>query len=228
MSSLDLTDETLGLFPGDADPHARIAEIVRESLPEQVAAALLGRIADVLESLVPRDWEILALENAALRQELDQLASSDPLTGLRNRRQFFDDLNREFSAARRYNDTLSLVLIDLDDLGQLNDTRGFEAGDELLQRVGEMLLTRLRVTDIAARIGGDSFAAILPRTPAEGVKALSKRLSREIGARVAIGYATIDDTLTSGAALLERADQSLAAERGLLQKSVRARARADD
>jgi diguanylate cyclase (GGDEF)-like protein len=223
MTTTNLPTLMSGLPLEDLDPHARIAAVVRDTLPDEAASVLLGRIADALEELVPRDWESLAIENAELKQEVEQLASSDPLTGLRNRRQFFEDLAREFAGARRYNDSLSLLLIDLDDLKHINETDGFEAGDELLRRVAETLLTRLRVTDIAARIGGDSFAVILTRTTAEGARAIADRLPGEMGARVAIGVATLDHDTISGAGLLERADQSLLSDRGILQRGVRAR-----
>ncbi len=223
MTTTNLPTLMSGLPLEDLDPHARIAAVVRDALPEETASMLLGRIADALEELVPRDWESLAIENAELKQEVEQLASSDPLTGLRNRRQFFEDLAREFASARRYRDSLSLLLIDLDDLKHLNELEGFDAGDELLRKVAETLLTRLRVTDIAARIGGDSFAVILTRTNAEGARAIAERLPAEIGARVAIGVATLEDDTTSGAGLLERADQSLLTDRGVLQRGLRAR-----
>ena len=99
MSTTNLPSLMSGLPSEDLDPHARIAAVVRDALPEETASMLLGRIADALEELVPRDWESLAIENAELKQEVEQLASSDPLTGLRNRRQFFEDLAREFAAA---------------------------------------------------------------------------------------------------------------------------------
>jgi GGDEF domain-containing protein len=125
-------------------------------------------------------------------------------------RQFFEDLAREFASARRYRDSLSLLLIDLDDLKHLNELEGFEAGDELLRKVAETLLTRLRVTDIAARIGGDSFAVILTRTNAEGARAISERLPAEIGARVAIGDldfgAPLDLTQVLGELILQLSD----------------------
>ena len=79
--------------------------------------------------------------------------------------------------------------------------------------LGELLLTRLRVTDIAARIGDDDFAVILPRTPIAGAEALAERISDTLGDWVDIGMAAVDASVTSGADLLERADRNLAERR---------------
>ena len=96
------------------------------------------------------------------------------------------------------NDSLSLIVLDVDGLLGVNETRGYDAGDRLLLTLGELLLTRLRVTDIAARIGDDDFAVILPRTPLAGadlrtcvavcarVRLHSQRATRARGTRVRI------------------------------------------
>jgi diguanylate cyclase (GGDEF)-like protein len=143
------------------------------------------------------------------------MQSVDPLTGLRNRHRFFEDLKRELGACRRYNSPLSLVVLDVNGLSEVNETRGYDAGDRLLLTLGELLLTRLRVTDIAARIGDDDFAVILPRTPLVGAEALAARIGDALGEWVTIGFAEVDGTVTSGADLLERADRDLVRRRSL-------------
>jgi diguanylate cyclase (GGDEF)-like protein len=192
------------------DPFRLIAEVVRDTLPADQAAALLDRIGEALERQVPADWDRLALENAQMQHELELLASTDRLTGLRNRQRFFEDLRREFAAARRYDDDLSVLLLDLDGLSQVNAAEGYRAGDELLVAVGEMLLRGLRVSDIAARLGDDDFAVILPRTGLAGAEVVAERLAKSVTAPIVIGVAAIDGEATSGADLLERADRSLA------------------
>jgi len=199
--------------PGITDPLARIAEAVRGIIPGPAADDLLAQIAAIFPSAVPDDVERIALENVQLQHELELLQSVDALTGLRNRQRFFEDLRRELAAARRYDSPLSLVVLDVDGLRTVNETRGYDAGDRLLLTLGELLLTRLRVTDIAARIGDDDFAVILPRTPIVGAEALAERISDTLGDWVDIGIATIDASVTSGADLLERADRNLAERR---------------
>jgi diguanylate cyclase (GGDEF)-like protein len=205
--------------PAATDPLARIAETVRRLMPGPAGDELLAQIADILTSVVPDDVEQVALENAQLQHELELVQSVDSLTGLRNRQRFFEDLRREVAAARRYNDSLSLVVLDVDGLRTVNETRGYDAGDRLLLTLGELLLTRLRVTDIAARIGDDDFAVILPRTPLVGAEALSVRIADTLGDWVDIGIATLDAGVTSGADLLERADRDLAERRAARDRS---------
>ena len=195
------------------DPVTQISAAVRQAVAGPAADELVAQIAAILASTVPEDVERVALENAQLQHELELLQSVDPLTGLRNRQRFFEDLRREVAAARRYESPLSLLVLDVDGLRSVNETRGYDAGDRLLLTLGELLLTRLRVTDIAARIGDDDFAVILPRTPAVGAESLAGRIADTLGDWVDIGIAALDATVTSGSDLLERADRDLAERR---------------
>jgi diguanylate cyclase (GGDEF)-like protein len=192
------------------DPFRLIAEVVRAMLPAEQADALLERVGSALERQPTPDWDRLALENAQMQHELELLASTDRLTGLRNRQRFFEDLRREFAAARRYEDELSVLLLDVDGLSRVNAADGYRAGDELLVAVGETLLRGLRVSDIAARLGDDDFAVILARTGRQGAEVVAERLASSVGAPVVIGVASLDGSATSGADLLERADRDLA------------------
>lgn len=204
---------TESMEPGVNAPLTRIAEAVRALVPGPAGDELLAQIAAIFASAVPEDVERVALENAQLQHELELMQSVDTLTGLRNRQRFFEDLRRELAAARRYDSPLSLVVLDVDGLRTVNENSGFDAGDRLLLTLGELLLTRLRVTDIAARIGDDDFAVILPRTPVSGAEALAVRIGDTLGDWVDIGIAGVDASVTSGADLLERADRDLAARR---------------
>jgi diguanylate cyclase (GGDEF)-like protein len=192
------------------DPFRLIAEVVRAMLPAEQADALLQRVGTALERQPTPDWDRLALENAQMQHELELLASTDRLTGLRNRQRFFEDLRREFAAARRYDDELSVLLLDVDGLSRVNASEGYRAGDELLVAVGETLLRGLRVSDIAARLGDDDFAVILPQTPLEGARMLSRRVIETLGEHMRAGVASLDGDVTSGGDLLQRADRNLA------------------
>jgi diguanylate cyclase (GGDEF)-like protein len=195
------------------DPLQRIADAVRQALPGAAADDLIARLADIVAGLVPRDLEQIAVENAQLQHELELMQSVDGLTGLRNRQRFFEDLRREFAAARRYDSPLSLILLDVDGLRTVNETRGYDAGDRLLLALAELLMTRLRITDIAARIGDDDFAVILPRTPLVGAERLAERIADALGDWVAIGIGSATPDVTSGAELLDYADRDLAARK---------------
>jgi diguanylate cyclase (GGDEF)-like protein len=203
-------------YPTTLPPGAwqRVEATVGAALPAEQAAALLDDLRQALVSDAGEpDWDDLASENARLEQEIEVAASVDPLTGLRNRTRFLEDLRREFATARRYETPLSLIVLDVDGLRDVNAQQGFEAGDRLLLVLSELLLTRLRISDIAARIGDDDFAVILPQTPLKGARALSERILDTLGDWLHAGASTLTADVTSGADLLQRADRDLVAQR---------------
>jgi diguanylate cyclase (GGDEF)-like protein/PAS domain S-box-containing protein len=100
-------------------------------------------------------------------QRLEFLADHDFLTGLFNRRRFEQELAREVERAARYGAPGAVLLIDLDNFKDVNDTFGHMTGDDLLKGIGELLKHRIRHTDTLARIGGDEFAVLLPQSDAE-------------------------------------------------------------
>ena len=108
-------------------------------------------------------------EQVALALKTARSATTDSLTGLANHRVFYERLEQELARARRYETPVSLLMIDIDDFKELNDTRGHPAGDEALRRLGRLLAGQLRRgVDLPARYGGEEFAVILPNTGAEG------------------------------------------------------------
>ena len=99
-------------------------------------------------------------------QELEREAGQDPLTGLKNRRRFEEDLRAAMARARREGTTGAMLMLDLDHFKQVNDTHGHLAGDQVIEEVADVLRQRSRESDVLARLGGDEFAVVLPRCSA--------------------------------------------------------------
>jgi diguanylate cyclase (GGDEF)-like protein len=155
-----------------------------------------------------------------LQHELDRLARRDSLTGLHNRRSFHEILPQAISRMARQGRWMALLFVDLDRFKQVNDTRGHEAGDDVLKAVAERLGSCVRMTDTVARLGGDEFTVILEglAAPEEAATIASKIISAlqapietragacTIGASVGIA-ASLGDAV-EGDALLKRADDA--------------------
>ena len=151
--------------------------------------------------------------------ELLNLAITDPLTGLLNRRKFEEMLENEVARARRYG-PLSLLMIDLNLFKQVNDRFGHQAGDEVLKKAAELLRSCCRETDACARIGGDEFAVILPHTSAAAAALVRDRILKdtartslligdhELGLSLSIGTATLTSE-TNASALIAAADADM-------------------
>jgi len=160
-------------------------------------------------------------ERQRLEEELRRLAVEDTLTGLPNRRGLAERLETELAMSRRYSGG-ALLLIDLDEFKQVNDTLGHSAGDRVLCRVADLLRGRMRESDHIARLGGDEFAAVLPRVDGPRAKAAADgilealredaELRRLFGHRVtaSVGIALMtDDPALSAETLLMKADQAM-------------------
>ncbi|MEQ8814561.1 MAG: diguanylate cyclase [Thalassobaculum sp.] len=112
-----------------------------------------------------------------LRQELERLATTDPLTGLANRRAFLERAAEEVERASRHDRPMSVVMIDVDHFKAINDRHGHDIGDQVLQRVAEVVGSTLRQAgDLAARFGGEEFVLLLPETPLGGARMLAERI----------------------------------------------------
>jgi diguanylate cyclase (GGDEF)-like protein len=175
--------------------------------------------------LVLRDiTERLEAENALRRvkQEMERLAHTDPLTGLHNRRYFMRRLHEETERVKRHGHALSVLLLDLDHFKDVNDTYGHDAGDRVLQRIARQIEDCKRASDVAARLGGEEFALGLPETSVDGALRLAERLriliaeatvpvpgADPIRTTTSIGVATLSPSTPSAASLLQHADRAL-------------------
>ncbi len=151
------------------------------------------------------------------RRELWRLATTDALTGLANLRFLRETLHREIQLVRRYQHPLTLIMIDMDGLKEINDRLGHEAGNQALRKLAERIRSSLRSADFAARFGGDEFAILLPHATVEEGEQLAERLRRTLEAETALpfplrasfGVATAQGARADADELFERADRAL-------------------
>ena len=153
-----------------------------------------------------------------LRDEISR-ANTDPLTGLSNRRKFTELLEQEIERARRYGRALSLVMLDIDRLKDINDKFGHDVGDAVLKAVAEVGRGLIRRTDHYARWGGDEFMIIAPETPVAGAQQLAEKIRFALEEEMfpTVGHLTASVGLTSLApgddaeSLVRRVDRFLLA-----------------
>ncbi len=122
--------------------------------------------------------EIVSAHRLRKREEkrLFRMATTDALTGLPNRRSFFENLNREIPRCRRHGKPLSVILCDIDFFKNVNDTYGHDAGDYVLRQFGRILRKALRTEDLPARYGGEEFGILLPETDLPEAVLIAERL----------------------------------------------------
>lgn len=122
--------------------------------------------------------EKLSLKLQDANQRLRSLVYRDGLTGVYNHRYFQQSLRSELARGLRYQESLSLVLFDIDDFKHVNDNHGHPAGDLVLMNIARAVTSSVRTSDIVARFGGDEFAVILPATNSAGLRAFTEHLRR--------------------------------------------------
>ncbi len=163
-----------------------------------------------------------AIGNARLYTRTADLALTDALTRLSNRRGFEEHLEEELRRAARYERALTLMLLDIDFFKRINDRFGHQAGDAVLSQLADVLSRTIRDTDRVARYGGEEFAFLLPETDSLGAKQLGERTRQavernrfrlpgggELNLTVSIGLAGFPACADNRDALIERADQAL-------------------
>lgn len=166
-------------------------------------------------------------ENLQLKMqiaELERLVRVDTLTPLYNRRHFMDILDRWIWRAHRYGEDSGLLFIDVDQLKNVNDALGHNAGDYMLIAIAELLKIGVRRSDIVARIGGDEFGILLEKVDAESLPVKAQKITQTVAAAalkyegvelqpsVSVGYAMIEPNV-SAAEILMRADKAMYADK---------------
>lgn len=159
------------------------------------------------EDELRRTKESIEQINLTLRRafEREQLASrTDSLTGVFNRRYFFELLGYEFVASRRYERPLALVMFDVDFLKKINDTHGHQAGDEVLKKAAQVVRGELRESDVLARYGGDEFVILLSNSDDLEASMVLERIHRKIqSAFVMVAGKKLGITISAGIASLQ-------------------------
>lgn len=187
---------------------------------EQADLEFAIRVIEAANPVLDRAYDF---EEALRRQdEMRQLAETDPLTGLFNRRALRERLEREISRAERSNTVMSCLMLDIDLFKRLNDTYGHELGDRVLVQLADLLRREQRAMDVLARLGGEEFVVVLPETGMRGARIYAERILRKVGAAtlgtaqhpvqitVSIGIATFpDERVTETDSLLRLADTNL-------------------
>ncbi|HWA74191.1 MAG TPA: diguanylate cyclase [Polyangiaceae bacterium] len=174
-----LADKVEGLNIGADDYLAKPFQ--DEELEARIFAAL--RVKATHAELKERNQQL-----ESMLHHVEALAITDPLTGLFNRRRFADVLKREFAVTKRYKNTLSCLMVDIDHFKRINDRYGHEAGDLVLKEIARKIQETLREVDLPARYGGEEFAVLLPHTSkrdamivAERICALVRKASINVG-----------------------------------------------
>lgn len=119
---------------------------------------------------------LLAARTTAERDRIVHAAAIDPLTKLFNRQHFDSRLQQELERTKRENTTAALLIADIDDFKQINDTAGHQGGDRVLECLGEIIRSAVRAIDVSARYGGDEFIVLMPNTDVQSAHACAKRI----------------------------------------------------
>jgi len=163
----------------------------------------------------------VSLSNSAAVRRLEELATTDGLTGCLNKRVFLDELEKKRRSAERFGRKISLLMTDIDHFKSVNDTYGHATGDVVLKRLGEILRGLKRDTDTVARFGGEEFCVLCEETDMRGAVQLGQRIREALEAEVfhtelgklkvtlSVGVATYPKDASDSPSLFEAADKAL-------------------
>ncbi|CAN5354725.1 hypothetical protein BH18ACT12_BH18ACT12_17990 [soil metagenome] len=188
QAHLDPRKATVAGTPDD-EPEAmiKIPLIARESIKGALNIYRLGEDASFDDDefeLAKRfgDAAALALDNAKIRARLEHQAQTDPLTGLYNHRAFHERLRRALANASRAHDSVSVLMLDIDDFKRVNDVYGHGSGDEILRSLSQTLKDAVRASDVVYRLGCEEFAIVITSHSPESAERLAYRLVERVEA----------------------------------------------
>jgi diguanylate cyclase (GGDEF)-like protein len=176
---------------------------------------------DVEAAAIFGDQMSIAIENASLIEKIQQLAITDDLTGVLNRRGFNEIANREYGIAIRYNRPLSLVMLDIDHFKIVNDTYGHPVGDEVLQELTFRCVPNIRDIDVFSRFGGEEFLILLTESNLKNANRVAERIRNNVASQpfstsvgeiiitISLGVVESDPECKSIAELINLADRAL-------------------
>lgn len=220
--------KNLVLVPLSAEGHAIGALVAEHGM--RSGSRIERRVVGMLERFASHG--ALALRNAWLLEEVQQLAATDALTGVANRYTFQQVLESELARASRAGEDVGLAMLDIDHFKRLNDEHGHQTGDAVLRAVAAKLSEHSRKYDTVARYGGEEFAVILPATDREEVREIVERLRRNVSeladgpsVTISAGVATFPSDASGVDELVAAADEALyeskRAGRNRVQSSTR-------
>jgi len=163
----------------------------------------------------------VSLSNSQAVRRLEEMATTDGLTGCLNKRAFLGELDQKRRSAQRFGRKLSLLMTDIDHFKSVNDTYGHATGDVVLKRLGEILRGLKRDTDTVSRFGGEEFCVLCEETDTKGAVQLANRIREALEAEVfhtelgdlvvtlSVGVATYPQDAEEGGALFEASDKAL-------------------
>ncbi|MDP2129046.1 MAG: diguanylate cyclase [Pseudohongiella sp.] len=187
---------------------------------------VLGQVVLIRDVTVERDTQesLIRTQEAlqALNKRLAELAQTDELTGIANRRCLFEALEKEWARSTRYGRPLSLIVLDFDDFKSVNDNYGHQVGDEVLARASSVLKHIIRPQDLVARHGGEEFAVLLPETSGPAAAEVASRIHAALAAidhpdnenqtftvTASVGVATRNEGDHAPDTLMAHADQAM-------------------
>lgn len=226
------------LYPAEECP---IYKTLHDGIRRGVEDAFIrknGEIFPVQLTVTPmhEDGQIVGVEavfqdiaqRKEMEQELMRLATTDPLTGMSNRRHFIEQLDKELAHSKRFGTSAAFLMMDIDHFKSVNDTYGHAAGDVVLKHFAELTKQRLRRVDLVGRLGGEEFGILLPGTDSAGAELFAERLriyvadtpaqngDSTIPITISIGISVFGANDTETDRIMARADLALyrAKERG--------------
>lgn len=185
-------------------------------LPLAIVNGVAGLFSDKTDAFKKEDLSLFSTMVSGISslyiayksyQQVQHLSETDPLTGLYNRRKFFEEFTREVERVSRYESPLSIIMLDIDHFKPVNDKYGHQMGDEALRTLADVLRANTRKTDMVARYGGEEFIIMLPETPLKGSRGVADRILSEVEKTAVLGAALeINFTVSVGLAYFTKGD----------------------